>query len=72
VPKDDAWYQGVYQMGLAIVSSPRLESAFIAYKKGLMTIEEILNSLQEKADDVEYEWMSATPSRRPKKVRCKK
>ena len=59
-------------MGLAIVSSPRLESAFTAYRDGHMKNSEVLDSLQDQAGDVEYEWLSRTPSRRSKRIQNKK
>ena len=43
-------------MELAIVSSPRLASAFVAYKKGLLKEKEVKDDLEEKEGDVEYEW----------------
>ena len=43
-------------MGLAIVSSPWLASAFVAYKKGLLKEEEVKDDLEEKEGNVEYEW----------------
>ena len=55
-PADTAWDNGSHQMGLAIVSSPRLASAFVAYKKGLLKEEEAKDDLEEKEGDVEYEW----------------
>ncbi|KIL56127.1 hypothetical protein M378DRAFT_17358 [Amanita muscaria Koide BX008] len=56
LPADTAWYNGSHQMGLAIVSSPRLASAFAAYKKGLLKEDEVQDDLEEKEGDVEYEW----------------
>jgi hypothetical protein len=59
-PADDAWYSGNYQMGLAIVSSPRLASTFIAYKKNQLKEEDALDLLEEGEGDIEYEWDSDT------------
>lgn len=59
-PADDAWYSGNYQMGLAIVSSPRLASTFIAYKKNQLKEEDVLDLLEEGEGDIEYEWDSDT------------
>ena len=59
-PADDAWYSGNYQMGLAIVSSPRLASTFIAYKKNQLKEEDALDLLEEDEGDIEYEWDSDT------------
>jgi hypothetical protein len=56
LPADTAWDNGSHQMGLAIVSSPRLASAFVAYKKGLLKEKEVKDDLEEKEGDVEYEW----------------
>ena len=55
-PADTAWDNGSHQMGLAIVSSPWLASAFVAYKKGLLKEEEAKDDLEEKEGNVEYEW----------------
>lgn len=59
-PADDAWYSGNYQMGLAIVSSPRLVSAFTTYKKNQLKEEDVLDILEEEESDVEYEWDSSS------------
>ncbi len=59
-PADTAWYRGTYQMGLAIISSPRLASTFLAYKKGQMKHCDALDSLEEQEGDIEYEWGCGT------------
>lgn len=54
-PTDKAWCKGNYQMGLAIVSSPRLASVYRAYNKGQLKKSQAEKILEEREGDVKYE-----------------
>jgi hypothetical protein len=64
LPKDPAWFNGAYQMGLAIVSSPRLVPAFLKYKRGLLEKEKAEQELKEKNGDIQYHWGSGSAGTR--------
>ena len=53
-PTDKAWCKGNYQMGLTIVSSPRLASVYCVYNKGQLKKSQAEKILEEQEGGVKY------------------